>query len=45
VFRLCGEGEVLDGGGVVAGKVAFFQVACLVVAHVVVEVAVMPNSG
>jgi hypothetical protein len=40
VFRSCGEADVGDAGGVVAGQVAFFLVARLVVAHVVVEVPV-----
>jgi len=39
-FWSCGEVEVLDGGGVVAGEVVLVAVAVLVVAHVVVEVAV-----
>src|ERR1035437_5471916 len=40
MFRLCGEVEVFDGGGVVAAEVVFAAVAFLVVGHVVVEVAV-----
>ncbi len=40
MFRSGGEVEVGDGGGVVAGEVVFFEVAFLVVVHVVVEVAV-----
>jgi hypothetical protein len=40
VFRSCGEVEVFDGGGVVAGKVVLVAVTLLVVAHVVGEVAV-----
>ena len=39
-FRSCGEGEVLDAGGVVAGQVVLVAVPVLVVPHVVVEVAV-----
>ena len=40
MFRSCGEAEVLDGGGVVAGQVVFVAVAFFVVRHVVAEVAV-----
>src|SRR5271166_3776537 len=39
-FWSCGEVEVLDGGGVVAGEVVLVAVALLVVAHVVVKIAV-----
>src|SRR5487761_1249372 len=39
-FWSCGEVEVLNGGGVVAGEVVLVAVAVLVVAHIVVEVAV-----
>ena len=40
MFRSCGEFEVGDAGGVVAGQVDVFEVALLVVGHVVVEVVV-----
>ena len=40
MFRSCGEAEVGDAGRVVAGQVDFVAVACFVVVHVVVEVAV-----
>src|SRR5450756_167657 len=39
-FWSCGEVEVLNGDGVVAGEVVLVAVALLVVAHIVVEVAV-----
>src|SRR5271157_2699198 len=39
-FWSCGEVEVLDGGGVVAGEVVLVAVALLVVAYVVVKIAV-----
>src|SRR6266536_1438535 len=44
-FRSCGEAEVLDTGGVVAGQVALAAVAVLVVPHVVVEVAVNDDGA
>src|SRR6266704_5178842 len=40
MFRSCGEAEAGDAGRVVAGQVDVVAVACLVVAHVVVQVAV-----
>lgn len=40
MFRSCGEADVGDAGGVVAGEVTFAAVAVLVVGHVLVEVAV-----
>ena len=45
MFRSCGEAEVGDACGIVAGQVTFLQVAFLVIAHVVVEVAVHDNSA
>ena len=45
VFRSCGEVEAVDGVLVVAGEVVLGAVAFLVVAHVVIEVAVIPSSG
>src|SRR6266487_2054542 len=44
-FRSCGEAEVLDTGGVVAGQVALAAVAGLLVPHVVVEVAVNDDGA
>src|SRR5712692_10550487 len=40
MFRSCGKAEAGDAGRVVAGQVDVVAVACLVVVHVVVQVAV-----